>query len=292
MDRGRAALEQAGESGDYVVTLDPLLFRMDMNADGTAEESESLGMLLAPMLEPLAAPKAKSKGADTTIGFDRADAFWLAGYSQILAAQADFLLAHDFEGLFDAYFHRIFPASGLPMAEAPSGTGSLVMDSASDMAIADMIAAIHMADFPVIEPDRLKGVLARLQAVTDFSRRNWEAILAETDDERELVPSPDQTSIIPGLDVTEERVDAWMATLDTADAILAGELLVPHWRFSQGFDIKAYFETATETDLVMIMTGYGALPFLKDGPVADAESFAEANRAFGNQLIGYAFWFN
>ena len=42
----------------------------------------------------------------------------------------------------------------------------------------------------------------------------------------------------------------------------------------------------------MIMTGYGALPFLKDGPVADAESFAAANRVFGDQWIGYAFWFN
>ncbi len=69
-------------------------------------------------------------------------------------------------------------------------------------------------------------------------------------------------------------------------------MLIPHWRFKQGFDLKAYFETAGETDLVMILTGYGALPFLRDGPIADAESFAAANRVFGENILGYAFWFN
>ena len=83
-----------------------------------------------------------------------------------------------------------------------------------------------------------------------------------------------------------------MATLDTADLILDGKLLLPHWRFQKGFDLKAYFESAKKTDLVMLITGYDALPFLKDGPIASAESFAEANAVFGDALIGYAFWFN
>jgi hypothetical protein len=125
-----------------------------------------------------------------------------------------------------------------------------------------------------------------------LSRRNWEAILAETDDRAELVPSPTQLAIVPDGRVTDEIVAAWMETLDTADRILAGELLVPHWRFKQGFDLKHYFETATHTDLVMLITGYDALPFLKDGPIASAESFAAANRVFGDQFLAYAFWFN
>ena len=45
--------------------------------------------------------------------------------------------------------------------------------------------------------------------------------------------------------------------------------ILPHWRFKQGFDLKRYFDTATETDLVMIVTGLGAVPFLAGGPVAD-----------------------
>lgn len=69
-------------------------------------------------------------------------------------------------------------------------------------------------------------------------------------------------------------------------------MLVPHWRFTQGFDLKAFFETSERTDLVLLLTGQGALPYLKDGPIADAESFAEANRVFGNDLFNYSLWFN
>lgn len=298
MDAAKALLAAGGESGDYVVAVDPLLVRIDLNGDGTADEAESVGALLAPFLgmpAPVAVGgKIKNKTGttpDTSVGLDRADAYWLAGYSQVIAAQADFMLAHDFEEFVNAYFHRIFPRSGLPMQDFAPG-GSLIMDPETDVAIADIVAALHTMDFPVTDAERLKGVLARLQSITAFSRLNWEAILAETDDNRELVPSPKQTAIIPEGEVTEETVSAWMETLDTIDKILGGELLIPHWRFKQGFDLKAYFETAKETDLVMIMTGYGALPFLKDGPVADAESFAAANRVFGEQWIGYAFWFN
>jgi hypothetical protein len=302
LDAARVLLEAGGQGGDYVVMLDPLQFRIDLDGDGQANEGESVASLLGPLIAeanastwelPLPGHKTKTTSAtpDMTVGFDRADSIWLAGYTQVLASQVDFFLAHDFEAFFAAYMHRIFPKSGLPMQDFTTG-GMLMLDPESDADIADIVAAVHTLSFPVIEPERLAGVLGRLQSVTALSRRNWEAILAETDDERELVPSPAQTSIFPDAAVTEETVAAWMATLDTADQILAGQLLIPHWRFKQGFDLKAYFETATETDIVMILTGYGALPFLKDGPVADAQSFAEANRVFGENLLGYAFWFN
>lgn len=304
LDAASGHFEGAGEVGDYVISIDPLRVRVDFNGDGTAEAGETLAAMLEPVGEfadiptPDAPPegKSKSKGpapdpADTSIGFDRADAIWLAGYTQAVAAPIDLLLAHDFSEFYAAYLHRIFPAAGLPMEDYSTG-GTLMMDAESDAFIADLIAAIHTADFPVTDAERLAGVLDRLKAITALSRRNWEAILAETDDQRELVPSPTQTSLVPEAAVTQETVDAWMATLDTVDHILAGELLVPHWRFKQGFDLAAYFTTATETDLVMLITGQDALAYIKPGPIADAQSFAEANRVFGTDWLNYVFWFN
>src|SRR5690606_19278703 len=144
----------------------------------------------------------------------------------------------------------------------------------------------------VTEPERLKGVLARLRHVTELSRENWKAILAETDDNHELVPNPRQAGLAPDARVTDEQVAAWHASLDTVDQILDGRLLLPHWRFQHGFDLRAYFETAQRTDLVMILTGYDALPFLRDGPIASAESFRALTDAFGDDWLGYAFWFN
>lgn len=306
MDAARADLELAGASGDYVVKINPLGIRLDINGDGVATPEESIGGSLDGMFgetAPGVAAPADGTAPDDktartpeqmgiTVGFDRADAYWLAGYSQVVAAQADFLLAHDFSALVNAAFHRLFPRAGLPMQDYSKGTGSLVMDPNTDTAIADAIAVIHTLNWPVTDAARLKGVLGRLAAITAFSRKNWEAIEAETDSDAELVPSPSQAATVPGGEVTAEMVAAWRATLDTADQILSGQLLVPHWRFRQGFDLKAYFETATRTDLVMLLTGYDAVPYLKDGPVASPESFAEANRVFGDNLLGYAFWFN
>lgn len=296
MDAAREMLEFAGETGDYVVAVDIAKIRIDLDGDGSSTPAESIGNVLTAMFGA-ADPSAATDGAapvptEVIIGFDRADAIWLAGYSQVLAAQADFLLAHDFHSLTDVAFHRVFPKAGFPMQRFSRGNSVMLLDPESDNAIADLVAAIHTINWPVVEPARLKRVLERFKAITGLSRRNWDAILAETDDDHELVPSPRQTSLVPEGTVTEEKVAAWRATLDTADLILDGKLLVPHWRFAKGFDLNAYFENATRTDLVLLLTGFDALPFLKDGPIAAPESFSEANRVFGDQLFGYAFWFN
>lgn len=304
LDLAAGHFQMAEIGTDFVIPIDPLRVRVDLDGNGTVEAGETLAALLISLDEfadipaPDAAPpggKSKTKGdaagPDLTIGFDNADAVWLAGYSTVLSTPVELLLAHDFSEFYDAYLHRVFPKAGLPMQDYSRG-GTLLMDADSDAFIADIVAAIHTADFPVTDAARLAGVLERLKSITALSRRNWEMILAETDDDRELVPGPHQTSLVPDTPVTQETVDAWMATLDTLDQILDGELLLPHWRFRQGFDLKAWFETATETDLVMLFTGLGALPYLRDGPVADARSFAAANRVFGDNWPGFALWFN
>lgn len=297
-----ALFEQAGNGESFVITIDPFQVRVDLDGNGTAGEGETLALLVDALGEFAQTPypdgpppegkvKRPPPRPDTSVGFDNADAIWLAGYSNIVAAPVDLLLAHDFSAFFDAYLHRVFPKAGLPMQDHSEG-GMLFMDASSDAWIADLVAAIHTSDFPVADAPRLAGVLERLRRITALSRRNWELILAEDDDNQELVPSPRQTSIVPSMTVTQETVDAWLATLDTVDRVLAGELLVPHWRFEQGFDLEAYFTAATETDIVMLMTGQGALPFLRDGPVADALSFAEASETLGADWLSYAFWFN
>ena len=293
LDTAHKNFETAAIGGDFVVAIDVLRVRLDLDGDGEAAEGETLGSLISANA---AIPQGKTKGgktaaADGTIGFDPADAYWFAGYTQVAATPVDLLLAHDFSELFAAIGHRLFPEAGLPMQDYSRG-GTLMMDPDTDTFIADIVAGIHTSDFPIVDGDRFKGVLARMQKVTALSRLSWEEILAETDDNRELVPSPAQTSLVPDREVTDEVVAAWMDTLDTVDQILAGELLIPHWRFRQGFNLRLFFDTATETDLVMLLTGHGALPYLGDGPVADRESFAAGNQVFGDSWPDFIAWFN
>lgn len=291
---------------DFVVPIEVLKVRIDFDGDGQTGEAETLKGFLEGIFGEMTPPtpdmppeggKSKTKGVpppaemDSTIGFDVADSIWLAGYSQVIGVQLDMILAHDFEDFYNAYLHRVFPASGLPMQDYSEG-GTLIMDPESDAGIADIIAAIHTLDFPVIDRELFQSIPGQLKHVTALSRQNWDLIMAETDDNRELLPNPTQTSLIEGQDITPEMVAAWRETLDRLDEIVDGKLLIPHWRFKQGFDLAAFFANSERTDLVMLLTGQGALPYLADGPIADAESFSAANSVFGENVFNYAAWFN
>ena len=294
----------AGSDGtDFVVPIEVLKVRIDFDGNGTTDDSETLAAFLEGMFGEFAAPapvagSGKTKGApaapaemDSTIGFDAADSVWLAGYTQIVGVQVDLVLAHDFSVFYDAYLHRVFPRSGLPMQDYSQG-GTLIMDPESDAGIADIIAAIHTLDFPVVDRALFQSIPTQLHHITALSRKNWDLIMAETDDNRELLPNPTQTSLIPDQDVTPEMVAAWRETLDVVDRVIEGDLLIPHWRFKQGFDLNAFFANSERTDLVLLLTGQGALPYLKDGPIADADSFAAANTVFGENFFNFALWAN
>ncbi|AEQ51994.1 hypothetical protein [Pelagibacterium halotolerans] len=284
--------------GDFSVEIDVTRIRIDIDGDGEVGEAESVGAFLAMAAGAgqrldMGSGMAPELGLPaTSFAFDGSDAIWLAGYSQVLATQSDFLLAHDFENFFNAALHRLFPGAGLPMETYPNA-GQLFMDSDSDALLADAIAMIHTINWPIIDRDRLIGARDRLFSVLDLSRRNWNSILAETDDHLEFIPSPYQTPLAPEMAVTKEMVEAWRETLDVSEAILRGELLLPHWRYGGlGFDLAAWFENAERTDAVLLFTGLDALPYLKEGDVADAESFAAANGVFGGSIWNYAAWFN
>jgi hypothetical protein len=291
---------------DFVVPIEVLKVRIDFNGDGETSESETLQGFLEGIFGEMTPPvpdviegsgKSKTRDAapteeiDSTIGFDLADSIWLAGYSRIIGVQVDMILAHNFEDFYNAYLHRVFPASGLPMEDYSEG-GTLFMDPSSDAGIADIIAAIHTLDFPVIDRELFQSIPTQLKRITALSRQNWDLIMAETDDNRELLPNPTQTSLVPDQDITPEMIAAWRDTLDTLDRIVDGDLLIPHWRFKQGFDLNAFFANSERTDLVMLFTGQGALAYLKDGPIADADSFSLANSVFGENVFNYAAWFN
>ena len=114
LDGARASFDAASKSGDYVVQINPADVRIDANGDGKADQGESLAGLMT-MWSHSSTPPDPSEVPHQEIGFDRADAFWFAGYTEVIAAQADFLLAHDFSSFADATFHRFFPKAGFPM---------------------------------------------------------------------------------------------------------------------------------------------------------------------------------
>jgi len=229
--------------------------------------------------------------------FDRADAYWLQGYANFLMAQADFWLAHDFREAFDTSFHMLFPRARLPMQDTlvplAGDPGSIF---ASEWRIADFISFIHLIDWPVVEPGRSKAARGELLEMIRLSREDWKAILAETDNDREWLPGPNQKGAnqLTGLEVTETEVQAWHAALAMAEDLLEGRRLLPHFRFAdRGVNMKRFFEEPKTFDLVLSITGPGVVPFLERGPMITSEEWWALQQQFGRTgFMTFALWAN
>ena len=279
-----ALLAKAG-GGDVKFTVDLLQIRLDLDGDGKAGDYETLGA----MTQALSRPPAPGP-AEMTVSFDTADVYWLRGYAQFIAAVADFGLAHDFQDTFDKTFHVFFPNAGLPLAKElrrPIAEGQF-----AEGAIGDAIAFIHLINWRTAEPARLADVRLRLKAMAVLSRQSWQAARAETDNDREWLPNAKQTGALSPLPVTDQTIDGWLAVMQEFELILDGKKLLPHWRFDRGMNIRRMFEESKRFDLVLLITGTDAVPYLEDGPVSSSGDWNGLMRVFQGNFLGYALWFN
>lgn len=271
------------DTPDVKIPVDIAAVRYDADGDGA---KESLAQLFAVILDI----DLEDMGTGpAVVAFDTADAYWFRGYANVLMAFGEFLLAYDWRENFDVSFHIFFPRmqSEFQRALAPPSPDSFL---GSETPIADLISFLHIP-WRIAEPKRMKASRAHLKAMVTLSRAHWAATVAETDNDREWIPSPSQVSYI-GTPVTAEQVEAWHLVLDEVDALLDGRTLLPHWRFDTGINLKRAFEEPSDFDLVLWITGPAALPYLEDGDVLTSRKWAEITSAFRGSFGSYAIWFN
>lgn len=159
--------------------------------------------------------------------------------------------------------------------------------------IADLLAFVHLFNWPLTDAETMGEVRLHLLEMVRLSRVNWQRILAETDNGREWVPSPDQTGIFPNLIVDQDRVNGWSLFLDEFEAVLNGARLVPHWRFvNRGINIRRMFEEPRSFDPVLIAQGVAVLPYLEDGDEIGEETVMTLVDIFGGGFLAYFLWLN
>ncbi len=278
----------AAVSGPVLLPVDLAKVRYDADDDGDAGDDERLMAVMAVFTG--GGENLDDLPAELMVHFDQSDAVWLRGYTQAISAMMEFWLAYDWKDTFDTTFHLFFPHGDFPFARAIAQNLTPMMREADP--IADIINFIHMFRWPVAEPDRMRASLDHFRMMFELSRQNWTLILAETDDDHEWLPSPAQHAIFPGMEVTDDQVFAWRKMLDLADDVLAGRLLVPHWRFDLGINVERVFTEPTTFDIVLWLTGPAALPYLEDGRIMAGEDWNEMMDAFGGSFATYLFWFN
>lgn len=297
MAQSATTLATVPADADIGVEVDLGKLGIDLDEDGNIAPAESASAIIAGLAGGGMAQPADAPLPPLVFRFDRADGYWLQGYANFLMAQADFWLAHDFRQAFDQSFHMLFPRAKLPMQDTlvplADTPGSIF---ASEWRIADFVSFVHLINWPVVEPERSKAARAELLEMIRLSREDWKAIRAETDNDREWLPGPQQKgpNQLTGLEVGETEVQAWHAALQMAEDLLEGRKLLPHFRFAdKGVNMKRFFEEPKTFDLVLSITGPGVVPYLDSGPMLTSEEWWALQQQFGTTgFMTFALWFN
>lgn len=274
--------------------LEPHHLAFDIDGDGVLQEDEDFDAILRVLSMNDMRDFESVNAGDTMISqvskirFDTADIYWLSAYAHLLSFMSELILAHDSSILFDSTAQYFFPNVDTP---TPLPIVISEFDIESDMV--DVIAMLHlMLRVPLLEAERMPKALEHLQYALQLSQQSWQYILEENDDEAEWIPNPAQRSAI-GARLTTEQIDGWNIALAELEAVSKGELLIPHWRFAaQGFNLAKYFTEPTTFDLVLLLQGASALPYMEDGEFITGEALLQLDELFGGNGFGFALWLN
>ncbi len=266
------------------------LIPLDVNANGKIEPDESFWRIFERLNRT---GLTLSQAQAFEIAFDAGDAVWLRGYTHVLSAVVEFALAHDGQLFFNTLAHLMFEKPETPYPFLVTGRSPMPFSSAA-ADWTDLVAFVHLLNFPMQEPARMTRALQHLQQVTSLSRQSWKLIQAETDRDREWLPNPQQTAVFPNVRVTAAMIEGWMAFLDEADALLQGKTLLPFWRSTEvrGVNLNKVFTQPRATDVILWIQGTGAAPYLEFGKVTQPQFWQRLQETFGGQLFGFAAWFN
>ena len=268
------------------------LIRLDLNGDGVANEGETLWKIYAAISAGTVRDVTPEDAENFVIQFDTGDAYWLRGYCHLLMFFSEVSLAYDGKELFERTGHLLWPKTETPYTFLEGW--KKVFEFGGEVDVADVVAFIHLINFPVKEPERMTAAHEHLKAMIDLSRSSWKSILSEKDDVAEWVPNPKQTGVIPGVRVSKEMVEAWHLFLTEMEQILDGDKLIPFWRGdgSQGINFKKVFTEPTNFDLILWIQGTGAAPYVEQGQITNPEVWERLMRVFQGEFIGFAIWFN
>ena len=298
-------LEKADQTLEGITSDDvrlPLLIyqiNFDFNEDGVlGANEENFDRIAARYFGRPRLPKGVKELRDLVVVFDRADVYWLQAYSHLLRGLCEAVLAYDQSELWNVSAHYLFENANVKydfLVEEKSEWDEISRHWMSFTPIADVIASIHNLRFKLIEPERVKRVETHVHGMIKYSRKMWDSILAETDNEREWLPSPQQNAATTNARITQRRVDTWLTFLDETEKILNGEMLIPFWRGTdktRGVNLKKFFDDPEDVDVVLWVHGSGAVNYLEKGNVTSPATWRTFQDVFGGDFFGFAAWIN
>lgn len=287
----KAGLEQANQTlrsvGEQEFTVELILneARLDFNGDGEVDDQETLLQAFGRLLQFRRGSESKDP---VRIHFDSADAAWLEGYTEVTIGMLELLGAYDWLPVWEQCAHQLFE-NPEPMPVIAEVLGA---EDQFDRFF-DYIAAIHDMRLRLIHEAGPARARDRFLAMIQASRVCWARTLAETDDDHEWLPNPDQTGPM-GATISEAQIEGWQEVLDELEAVAEGERLLPHPRFKAGLgiDVEALVQDPPEFDLVLWLQGSALVPYVREGTVSNGQRWRQLTRPFGGNFMMFALWSN
>lgn len=290
----RAAEQTLAEVGDHElkVRVPAGLARMDLNADGVASEGEQLWRMLLVVQTRFRPTQSDADAWE--IAFDRGDVAWLRGYCNLCMALGEMILAHDLRALFERVGHVIYAKNVTPY-EYLKGPVHFSEFDFMGFDVTDGIALIHLISFDVVEPERMATARDHIAETLRLAHEMWRWYDAETDDDREWIPSVSQRdTAIPNARITEEMHTVWLRALHEGEDLLAGRRLLRFWRGrgDRGISVRRFFEEPSRFDLVLWIQGSAAEPYLDEGEFTSEGLWRDMQDAFDRGVFRYMWWMN
>ena len=274
------------DENEFNTSIDISSIPIDFNSDGIIGENEYFHEIYTSYNQN--ARGLFKEGESLIVDFDLGDVYWLRGYSHLLLALSDFILAHEWDEVYrhtaHIFFTRVSSDIALTLREHTGAPFAVY---------ADLIAGVHVMNLEVKSPERLVSAHNHLMQVIKCSRLSWSHIENETDKNKEWIPNPQQRGVT-GVQISPAMLDGWKEFLDEFENILTGVKLVPHWRFGEGLGINIHrvFHEPKSFDLVLWIQGSAVIPYLEEGEVIHRDTWSEITSVFEGNFIGFAVWVN
>ena len=290
MDAARDVLATIDDDASFSVPLDLASLWLDVNADGTAQPGENLLQLTGAVFGGRQARGALEQMAGQLIvDFDQSDAAWLNAYTHLISGTGDLVLALQPADIIDAVF-----ADGAELDALHQGRLEGWM--ADGPRTVDTVLSWILVLEQTPDADHTRSARENMLAMIASNRIFWERVGAETDNGREWIPAPQQSSALP-VAFPGEVGPQWLAILDDLEALLEGEVLAPHWRLggmdgSHGINIRTFLENPQSMDLLGLIHGRGVLFAVEEGPIISTANWQAFQSLVGRQGGFFPFLLN
>ena len=273
-----AALDTITDADDVGVTINTADIWFDINANGTREPGEGMleaaGMQLNRQLDTAAqAP---------VVRFDTSDAAWLSAYAHLLSGVSETVLALD----PTSAIQRVTESAAA--MEALNDGGQNIIFMPNEDTWVDVLAMFIHAIEGQPDVERSRNAHAHFRGMIADNQVFWSRVATETDNKLEWIPNPTQTSVLP-LEFPADVGSQWRMVLAEADAVLTGELLLPHWRLGNGagINLAKAMQNPQEIDIIAIIQGEGILPYVDEGTRMSGQSLRQFERMLGGDAALY-----